>query len=371
MDKTELAAELPALITERKTPLKARSTSSKLRDENGRANGNRKAKRHSTSKLMRNREAQRAFRQREATRILDLEESVTTLQTKFDAQITNLNARIAAISESKETINFKFRCNMKILGNLMQISSASVSVPVCQECIRANDSSSYHKSEQNSPLTVDIRIQSSTSIYGAPHIAEALSAMLKLPSLADSDLPRSHYEIFKKTTEADIKTIQHCYLQLIKTRRSLLDACSVLDRLAAIEIIEINKARNKNHMDHMYQLLKTLKIEERQQLGTDEDAAFDLQQTEHAHGYPEKAHNHSLQKLLVDAIVRVSSLAAHSDLVNSFCNEISRYRHSKDIQERHFCFFRFMELQRQLNNLCNSEDDRIKFMLALEIGKVF
>ncbi|ORY41719.1 hypothetical protein BCR33DRAFT_718840 [Rhizoclosmatium globosum] len=98
------------------------------------------------------------------------------------------------------------------------------------------------------------RIPSSEELYGPLEIEQVTRDLKSLASLANSPLVDIHLRVFQdQTRHTDVKSIKHGIVQLIASRRRLLDECNVLDRKMCIEYLEATKQVNKKHMDYMYQ----------------------------------------------------------------------------------------------------------------------
>ncbi|KAJ3124342.1 hypothetical protein HK100_011260 [Physocladia obscura] len=331
------------------------------------------------TKAQRNRLAQRAFRQREAQQVAGLEGAVSALRQKVGDAVAALQTRIADLAATKAALEVRRRRNAHLQSLATRVAPislpASASFPAvtssasfsalptkhllfCGDCVKhcelilstLSTSSKQQQQQQQEqqrqqeqqqepqqqPISIDysntavsadidgskpIALGSAASIYGLPHIPPAsIAALTSLKSLDQS-------------RHADPSEIQQKYVHLIAARRALLDACSVLDRRAAIEILEADKDLNRRHWDHMYKQLNSINPVDRiaiQQSSYSSTLSESLSivknnQLNHRIGVAGDRAGSSLDsqlKSMVNALLRIDSLRNNHVLVNELSSRV-------------------------------------------------
>ncbi|KAJ3347833.1 hypothetical protein HDU83_001784 [Entophlyctis luteolus] len=290
-------------------------------------------------KVIRNRDAQRAYRQRQSDRLSQLQADAARLTTELLDALTFMNQKIGAIDAEIA----KSQHTLALLPN-----PESSGDQLCPSCDAAANRFSHRKVRAPDPY-------SATALCGPPNLDQYLAALLKLSSLRGSFVAQKWvYSFADLCTFSDPFNVRKFFIDSVGCRRHLLDKCSVLDRPSAIEILQQMKDENRNHFDVLFGIMYShaaMQIDT--PLGTTE-FQFDLAQESHL-------------KTMRSSINRIESLASHQDLVNELFGQLQLY----STEEREKAFFRVIDLQMRLQDLCADDEDRLKLMLALEIGKAF
>ncbi|KAJ3351351.1 hypothetical protein HDU83_008974 [Entophlyctis luteolus] len=287
--------------------------------------------RHAVPKVIRNRDAQRAYRQRQFDKLAQLQAATARLAADIRGAIACMNHKI-------RTIDAEIAASQDALAHLPSTVCASCEAAVfCHSKVRPPDP------------------QSATALCGPPHLNQCLADLIKLPSLAGSFAAQKWvYAFADLCTFSDPIKVRKSFLYAVGLRRQLLDKCSVLDRPSAIEILQQMKDENRNHFDAMFETMYNHSGIQPDMPLVSNEFPFELAREGHL-------------KAMRSAINRIESLAPHQDLVNELYGQLQLYT----TEEREKAFFRVMDLQMRLQDLCVNDEERWKLMLALEIGKAF
>ncbi|ORY41551.1 hypothetical protein BCR33DRAFT_335113 [Rhizoclosmatium globosum] len=93
-------------------------------------------------------------------------------------------------------------------------------------------------------------------LYGPLQISNSREALKSLPSIRGTQAMQYVDDMsdafLAQSKSSSGKEIRKQVIRLLYSRTKILDACSPIDRLKAIEIMEATKNQFKVHMDHMY-----------------------------------------------------------------------------------------------------------------------
>ncbi|KAJ3293148.1 hypothetical protein HDU79_000665 [Rhizoclosmatium sp. JEL0117] len=222
------------------------------------------------------------------------------------------------------------------------------------------------------------RIPSSEELYGPIEIEQVTRDLKSLVSLANSPLVDIHLRVFQdQTRHTDVKSIKHGLVQLIASRRRLLDACNVLDRKMCIEYLEATKQVNKKHMDYMYQYFHIGLDSGKSPLGSSPTSNLDggLFGSASSGGGGVGGHGDGTQRIeriaktVTDMLAHIPALNGAKDLIDELADILASSNLGQESSDGAEKFFRFVEVQSKLQALCHSETDRTNLMLAIEIGR--
>ncbi|KAJ3404844.1 hypothetical protein HDU80_002253 [Chytriomyces hyalinus] len=88
--------------------------------------------------------------------------------------------------------------------------------------------------------------------FGLPNIESARTALKSLPSLSNSIWVDQLFEALQRqAVTTDSNEIKRQLLKFIRAKYAIFEDANMLDRVKAIEVIELTKKLNHQHIDHM------------------------------------------------------------------------------------------------------------------------
>ncbi|KAJ3193806.1 hypothetical protein HDU82_002697 [Entophlyctis luteolus] len=241
-------------------------------------------------RVLRNRMAQRAFRERKDNRYLtfhfsDRKSDCDGFRIKeLEAEVARLQAEkrlcvdcepiIATLRAENEQLALAHKATAEHLQNALDLnammqsrnqqqqppvndtSTTTMALPLTASSIGASafvSVSSFVPSSQSLQL---LATPTAEVLCGSPPQVEYSRVALKaLPSLQSSEGAKLVDEMFdafilqSKTT--DERVIKICVLRMMRTKIDIYELCDMNDRLKAIELVEFAKTTNKVHLDFM------------------------------------------------------------------------------------------------------------------------
>ncbi|KAJ3347832.1 hypothetical protein HDU83_001783 [Entophlyctis luteolus] len=189
----------------------------------------------SASRAIRNRQAQRMFRQRQDSRLEQLRQSASGLSVQLSQLTHRMRRRI--LDDECEIENIK-----QAIERLRSLDGDGI----CADCVACIAGPANLMPTH--PNSADGR-------HGPLQVTSYVNAFSNLPSLRGSRLPHELMDAIRMFSKSgDPASAKRRFAQFFKVRRKLLDCCSVVDRQMAIEIIEQFKTDNKDHVAVMYEL---------------------------------------------------------------------------------------------------------------------
>ncbi|KAJ3284196.1 hypothetical protein HDU79_008410 [Rhizoclosmatium sp. JEL0117] len=316
-----------------------------------------------------NREAQRKFRERKENRIKELEAQVEQLQAQLDIKSSSsdhpppasssasseLNTLKSEVAQLRSRVNYLEAENTELNRRLESLLPPAIPTPLSNPphpYYTSTSDISYAPPIAPSPLTSTLKPQSASEIYGVPVFGSLLHDLKSLPSLQNSTDVDSMVNLFVDQSQLrDSFQIRKRIFLMLKYKYRILEACSMVDRLKAIEIMEKGKRVHaahlligskmgrfvKKHMDDHWEGL-TLSADDLPEIPASEQVSLQLD---------------NFKRILEF----VPSLAGHEHLVNNMFKLFI------------VCGPGLVDLKNKLFSLCKSEEDCNRFSLALEIGR--
>ncbi|KAJ3080762.1 hypothetical protein HDU99_007476, partial [Rhizoclosmatium hyalinum] len=263
-----------------------------------------------------NRENQRKLREKKAAYISDLERRIAELEAS--SQIPVLQARINSL-EAEVTL-LRSRQNQLDQHTNMPIATSSTSTSVCLQCsterlktsicmdqirvledqLRAANASSTILTTSASPAST-IRFPTSYELFGPMEIDSTILALKQLPSLHGSSIVNDFCTLLTEHTQiSDSKTARRHLLRMARTCTDLFDACTLIDRMKAVEVFSLFQQRNASHVKYFDQFI--LSTEPR-----------------YRHPKPAGFMDPPRTKALKEAMHEIPSLFLHRDTIDEFC----------------------------------------------------
>ncbi|KAJ3026369.1 UNVERIFIED_CONTAM: hypothetical protein HDU68_005775 [Siphonaria sp. JEL0065] len=343
-----------------------------------------------------NRLAQRAFRERKDNRIKELELQVEALLAQQQQKPEVVTTPPASVSneievwqrksQEMETVIAQLRSEnadlkVKLDAALASANSAQPSVPLFPPYQQPSSSIStaaaaattvwdnggqinsvYHGlsavSESEASITTrtayhtPYKLASASELYGIPPVESFRNELKALPSLKDCASVDLLMDLFIDQTQyTDAFTIRKRIFAILKHKSKILDACNILDRLKAIEIIERAKKFNQVHVDHMYSHWDDILVNPATLLEVDET-------------------NSPLQmNTFYQVIDLIPSLEQRKDLIRDMHKLFVAMMTATDCVERVKLFFSLADIKNKVFAACNTDEDRNRLALALELGR--
>ncbi|KAJ3031631.1 UNVERIFIED_CONTAM: hypothetical protein HDU68_001711 [Siphonaria sp. JEL0065] len=313
-------------------------------------------------KVLLNREAQRACRDRRARYIQDLEtENVGLKQRIQDLEIARQNSACPScvILQSR---NEEQAQRIKDLEDLVSGSFRHKATPILHAAHEpASRIDTFHESmdfETASDEWIDVQSapivpKSAIELYGPVDCEHTRQALNSLPSIKDNPNIDAMIDLFiLQASTVDTKLCIKYLVGIITTRYKLLDACTLLDRHQALEIMDDFKQRNNNHSFNIYQFLATKKP------GITTTISYKQAMIQLAN---------PRIKPFRDALVSIPSLSGAETVIDELCllfwscTSLQRDREDRLLQ--------LVLVARKLEHMCIGEEDRTKFHIATEIGR--
>ncbi|KAI8837171.1 hypothetical protein BJ741DRAFT_166824 [Chytriomyces cf. hyalinus JEL632] len=194
--------------------------------------------------------------------------------------------------------------------------------------------------------------------FGLPNIESARTALKSLPSLSNSIWVDQLFEALQRqAVTTDSNEIKRQLLKFIRAKYAIFEDANMLDRVKAIEVIELTKKLNHQHIDHMNAEALQPSV-----FQTPTDADMLIQTPAEKLGTPHLA---SFKNVLHF----IPSLSGRDDLIDAFCQLFISSSHCRDRIQRAHGFFQIVSMKNRLFHLCDNDDDRNRFALSLEMAR--
>ncbi|KAJ3018616.1 UNVERIFIED_CONTAM: hypothetical protein HDU68_011065 [Siphonaria sp. JEL0065] len=153
---------------------------------------------------------------------------------------------------------------------------------------------------------------------------------------------------------ASRKANKKLMVRLFAVKHRIMDACKhVMERQQVIEIFELFRTQHRNHMNHFYQNLLIGRPDSLASLPPNEQQQRVL----------------AILKPFNEAVKALPSMKSSSNLIDEMCFEFSTMSLLRDESQREEKFVYMMGLTGQVHAICQTEEERTKFMLAMEIAR--
>ncbi|KAJ3018617.1 UNVERIFIED_CONTAM: hypothetical protein HDU68_011066 [Siphonaria sp. JEL0065] len=200
-------------------------------------------------------------------------------------------------------------------------------------------------------VDVDIgdRVVPSIDLYGPLKVEAYRYALKQIPTLADCKYVDELVDLVVTLTKCTSrKALRRDMVRSIALKHQILDVVhNVLERSQVIEIIEEFKVKlGLQHFNHFYQNMsnsKSLAEVQRKVL-------------------------HRL-KHFKQLAISIPSLSNSEDLIDQLCLEFANQSLYTDTAEKEEKYIDFLGVSGRIQLLCQTEEDRKKFMLAMEIAR--
>ncbi|KAI8614630.1 hypothetical protein BC830DRAFT_1081834 [Chytriomyces sp. MP71] len=208
---------------------------------------------------------------------------------------------------------------------------------------------------------------SSTARFGPPSFQQARAALKSLPSLTKSPWVDVLFDSLHTIANAiDARTLCIQMHALLHAKYRVFEEASMLDRIKAIELVELLKQLNLRHIDAMYEAVERYGGE----LVFQSEESGAREQEEEVDRLRESA----LQRFgplrtqgFRDVIGLVPSLMGRQDLVGEFCDLFQAQAECTNRIQRARLFFKIAAAKHRVFSLCTNDDDRNRFALSLEL----
>ncbi|ORY41550.1 hypothetical protein BCR33DRAFT_335066 [Rhizoclosmatium globosum] len=149
-------------------------------------------------------------------------------------------------------------------------------------------------------------------------------------------------------------------IRLMHAKYKMLDSCTIMDRVKALEIIEDAKKEHRRHLNYTYGCARMV--------AGDGGKAVKLEPTEY---------NETEMLVESDPVSFKESVRAIPSLQNptaiqaldQLCDLYSIAAKSKSNEERENLLFHMMELKTLLHDMCANQTEKTNFILAIEVSR--
>ncbi|KAI9349615.1 hypothetical protein BDR26DRAFT_915324 [Obelidium mucronatum] len=193
-------------------------------------------------------------------------------------------------------------------------------------------------------------------LFGPVHVEAQRFALKRIPALSESskyvdELMDILIALSKCSSRRMNKKLM---VRLYAVKHRLMDACvHVMERQQVIEIFELFRTQHRNHMNHFYQNLL---------IGRPDSLASQP---------PTEAQTKILTTLkpFNETVKAIPSLQSATSLIDELCFEFSTQMLVSDPLQKEDKFVYMMGLTGQIQAMCGTEEERTRFMLAMEIAR--
>ncbi|KAI9328949.1 hypothetical protein BDR26DRAFT_873336 [Obelidium mucronatum] len=213
-----------------------------------------------------------------------------------------------------------------------------------------SSSSPFNPSIANTPTPSDtseatIKFPTSFELYGPMEIESTVIALKQIPSLHACPAVDEMCSLLVQHSQiGDSKTARKHLIKMARTTMQVFDACTIVDRMKAVEVFSLFQQRNSTHVKYFDQFLVSTKPRVRSARKTADPPRL---------------------KSLKESMKAIPSLAEAQDIIDEFCDVLWKDQGIPTDDESGENFFIIRELQAKLEEKCDVED-RTKFWLLFE-----
>ncbi|KAJ3069472.1 hypothetical protein HDU98_007464 [Podochytrium sp. JEL0797] len=191
-------------------------------------------------------------------------------------------------------------------------------------------------------------------LFGPLHVESHRFQLKRIQSLMNSKYVDEAMDILVALSKCSSrKANKKLMVRFAAVKNKLLDSSLILERQQVIEAFEEFKTKHKQHMNHFYQNLL-------------------IDRPESHHNKPisdAQAKILDTLKPFKDAVKTIPSLKESGDVIDEMCWQFSIQSLDKDTEEREDRYIYLLGMMGQVQALCRTDEDRTKFMLAMEIAR--
>ncbi|KAJ3206582.1 hypothetical protein HDU82_004426 [Entophlyctis luteolus] len=292
-------------------------------------------------KLARNREAQRAFRLRQAQRIAHHQYAVAGLAHDVRNRLLFLQQQIDYLADTAGDLQQAIA--MANLSDTAEVVAGDGGIYpnwVCGDCA--------------SSVVTLVDVSDSES---ERRLEKYRSSLEMLPSLMGTDLARRYLEMSSKLPKCEgTRDIKDCLTQVVAIREELLDECSATDWKRALDILEDiqesqsdaeSKARISRAVSDISKAINVEDLKTRAPL---------------VPGF-------MLKSQLTQALSRIPHLAPMPNLIDNFCDRCWDYFYASDSDGS--ALFVMLSVFQEVHGLCTQKDERIQLSMAVDSSRQF
>ncbi|KAJ3207073.1 hypothetical protein HDU82_004095 [Entophlyctis luteolus] len=293
------------------------------------------------TKLARNRDAQRAFRLRQAQRITQNQLAVVGLTCDVRERLLVLQRRIDSLAEAAADVRQAIDavdCNTRTAT--VTCSGGEADAWICAEC--AGDV---------------ITPMETADAENEQKLEKCRNSLEVLPSLVGTNLVLRYLEIGSKLSKCtETREFKDCLIQLVAVREELLDECSATDWKRALEILEdLNEAQAASAAAaHIHR------------------AVCDLSKSIDVNNLKTRAPlvpGFLLKGQLTQALMRIPPLASIPEKVENLCDRCWDYFYASDSDGS--ALFAMCAVFQEVYGLCTQKEERIQLARATDSARQF
>ncbi|KAJ3405719.1 hypothetical protein HDU80_000887 [Chytriomyces hyalinus] len=203
----------------------------------------------------------------------------------------------------------------------------------------------------------ETRRKNAIELFGPLDIEFTRKAMKMLPSLRTCKYVDELLDLFLVQGRCcEPKTIRKYIVKIVQTRYKLMDACSLLDRQAVIEIWEVFSKRNAKHHEYWNSIMNSSNPSELSPVSVASSP-----------GQPSGLENEQA-RLFKQSVKAIPSLQDQEtdNIVDELC---AIFWTTSLKSERELKIFRMIELSERIMTKCATVEDRTKFIVAAEVAR--
>ncbi|KAJ3230641.1 hypothetical protein HDU81_004330 [Chytriomyces hyalinus] len=203
----------------------------------------------------------------------------------------------------------------------------------------------------------ETRRKNAVELFGPLDIDFTRRAMKMLPSLRNCKYVDELFDLFLVQGRcSEPKTIRKYIVKIVQTRYKLMDACSLLDRQAVIEVWEVFSKRNAKHHEYWNSIMNAPNTSE---LSPTSVVSSPGQST---------GLENEQARLFKQSVKAIPSLQDQEtdNIVDELC---AIFWTTSLKSERELKIFRMIELSERIMTKCATVEDRTKFIVAAEVAR--
>ncbi|KAJ3376802.1 hypothetical protein HDU84_009391 [Entophlyctis sp. JEL0112] len=303
-------------------------------------------------KLARNRDAQRAFRLRQAQRIAHHQSTIANLTRDVRARLLSLQQRIDGLADASAEVR-------RAIDEADRAAAAAASKGVVASAGDVDSAPAWLCSDcaSDDVATLSPAGSSSSDTESELHLEKCRISLEMLPSLVGTDLARRYFEMESQLSKcSETGEFKDCLMQLVAVREELLDECSATDWKRALDILE------------------DLKASQSQAAASDRinRAVCDISKSVNIQELKTRAPmvpGFLLKGQLTQALTRIPPLAQMPDLVENLCDRCWDYFYAADSDGS--ALFAMYSVFQEVYGFCTDKDERIQLARATDSARQF
>ncbi|KAI8839707.1 hypothetical protein BJ741DRAFT_598458, partial [Chytriomyces cf. hyalinus JEL632] len=223
------------------------------------------------------------------------------------------------------------------------------------------------------------------SKFGVLDVEWGRQALKGLDSLVNNSDVDEMIDAFAMQTETkDPTVLQLCLIRCSKMKGRMLDACTQNDKLRAIEIMGRMRSKNQNYVDRLFAEVIETAASQKKASSSERSHASSSSTSSHVprrsskpettpapqntsgQSIPDRAPEYTIFR---QACLFVPALTGHGHLVDELIELFTMQLKLQDPIEKKEAFFRMVKVRTEMESLCQTDEDRNKLVLALELGR--